>query len=336
MRSLAHVFIAILALTGCSTVEPTGVETGELSGSIGVLHVERSVGERSVGERSVDGSGRTVLRAAFARYQGIDGDSVVRLLGSGSAADLGTCALVDPVDGLGADNADVELLDVGALHVAVADTEARLSPRTFPDLASVLAGVFYAGDAALAMPEPEVDEYELVAEGGVEVGAFEVIVPAPAAVGGVELVGADGTSARLDGSLTEITRSGALTVLWDESTPTTWRCSMRIRTRGSSFGACASRPSTHRASTSRSRASPPCAASRSSSAERYFFFGAPKSLSKMESRLASPLPGVVLTRISESRTMRTASMFFGLSSAARRKQAAASARCPARSSTMPL
>ena len=210
MRSLVLLAIATLLVAGCSTAEPAGVETGALSGSVGVLHVERS---------AVDGSGRTVLRAAFARYQGIDGDSVLRLLGSGSAAELGSCALVDPVDTMGAADADVELLDVGALHVAVADTEARLSPRTFPDLASVLAGVFYAGDAALAMPEPEVDEYQFVAEGGVEVGAFEVIVPAPAAVAGLELVGADGTFAGLDGRLTEITRAGALTLQWDGDDP---------------------------------------------------------------------------------------------------------------------
>jgi len=210
MRSLVLLAIATLLVAGCSTAEPAGVETGALSGSVGVLHVERS---------AVDGSGRTVLRAAFARYQGIDGDSVLRLLGSGSAAELGSCALVDPVDTMGAEDADVELLDVGALHVAVADTEARLSPRTFPDLASVLAGVFYAGDAALAMPEPEVDEYQFVAEGGVEVGAFEVIVPAPAAVAGLELVGADGTFAGLDGRLTEITRAGALTLQWDGDDP---------------------------------------------------------------------------------------------------------------------
>lgn len=214
MRSLALLAIATVLVTGCSTAEPASVETGALSGSVGVLHVERS---------AIDGTGRTTLRAAFARYQGIDGDSVLRLLGSGSAAELGSCALVDPVDTLGTEHADVELLvellDVGALHVAVADTEARLSPRTFPDLASVLAGVFYAGDAALAMPEPEVDEYRFLAEGGVEVGAFEVIVPAPAAVAGLELVGADGTFAGLDGRLTEITRAGALTLQWDGDDP---------------------------------------------------------------------------------------------------------------------
>lgn len=211
MKVRVTILGALLALAGCTSVEPAPAMSA-LSGSVGVLHVERSRAE------SAD-SGRTVLRAAFARYQGIDGDSVARLLGTGSSAPLGACALVDPSDALGAEEADVELLDVGALHVAVAGTEARLSPRTFPDLASVLAGVFYAGDAALAMPEPEVDEYRFLAEGGVEVGAFEVIVPAPADPSAVQLVGADGTFAGLDGRLTEVTREGALTLQWDGEDP---------------------------------------------------------------------------------------------------------------------
>ncbi len=207
--STLAIFLVALALAGCGSVDTTET-SGELRGSIGVLHVERS---------AVDTTEGTALRAAFARYQGIDGDSVLRLLGSGTAAELGTCVPLDATEVIAADDADVELLDVGALHVAVADTEARLSPRTFPDLASVLAGVFYAGDPALALPEPEVDEYRFEAEGGVEVGAFEVLVPAPAEPAGISLIGADGTSARLDGRLAEITRTGVLTLAWDAEDP---------------------------------------------------------------------------------------------------------------------
>src|SRR5690606_37919762 len=99
----------------------------------------------------------TVLHAAFARYYGIDAPSVLALLGSGGA-ELGQCRVDDPDAAsaqLGAGDADVELVDVGALRVTVADTEAELTPRTFPEVASVLAGVFYAGDAALGAPEPD-------------------------------------------------------------------------------------------------------------------------------------------------------------------------------------
>lgn len=223
------VLLLALAFAGCSSVEPSpGMETGALSGSIGVLHVERA-------EIAAEADGHTTLQAAFARYEGIDGDSVLRLLGSHDAAPLGTCAIVDPAAALpspelGTDEADVELVDVGALHVGllrtgVADTEARLTPRTFPDLASVLAGVFYAGDANLPAPsageevDGEVDEYRFRADGSADVGAFEVIVPAPAAPGGVALLGADGTYAHLDGRLAEIAPSDQLTLLWDGEDP---------------------------------------------------------------------------------------------------------------------
>lgn len=224
MRSASFIFPFLVAAgvssTGCSAVEPDASGAGyALEGSIGVLHVERSY-------ESADG--HTVLRAAFARYHGIEGDAVLRLLGSDAAVGLGQCA-IDTSDELaegelGAMDADVELVDVGALDVSVADTEARLSPRTFPDLASVLAGVFYAEsfsgrDAALAWPEAEVDEYRFVAEGSAEVGAFEVVVPAPAQPVALALLGADGTSASLESGLTEVSLTGALTLLWDGEDP---------------------------------------------------------------------------------------------------------------------
>jgi len=219
MRHLSVLLLA-LAFVGCSTVEPApGMETGALSGSVGVLHVERAELGREL-------EGRTTLQAAFARYEGIDGDSVLRLLGSHEAAPLGACTVVDPTGALpgsalpgAVDEADVELVDVGALHVGVADTEARLTPRTFPDLASVLAGVFYAGDANLPAPSLAVDEYRFRADGSADVGAFDVIVPAPAAPSGVALLGADGTYAHLDGRLAEIAPSDQLTLLWDGEDP---------------------------------------------------------------------------------------------------------------------
>jgi hypothetical protein len=225
MRHSFLIFCAV-GLVACSAVEPEPRSSSHaLSGSVGVLHVDRTVEGATV-----DGvGGSTVLRAAFARYRGIDGEAVLRLLGSGSAAGVGRCALsdpagVDPAGALGAGElgtveADVELVDVGALHVSVADTETRLSPRTFPDLASVLAGVFYAGDGPLATPVPELDEYRFRADGSFEVGAFEVVVPAPAAPRGLALVGADGTSAVLDGRLTEVSPSAAVTLLWDADDP---------------------------------------------------------------------------------------------------------------------
>lgn len=214
MRTSVRKVLALalaLAGAGCTaSAEGMGPEvaTPELVGSVGVLHVERVADEREL-SRSVDGvvalegvelegldgadtlepsSARTELSAAFARYRGLDSATVLGLLGGRSPADLEACTFVGADDALvAADVVDdrgwgeVELLDVGTMRVRVADTEASLSPRAFPDLASVLAGVFYAGDASLAVARADADEYTFRADGSTEVPAFEAIVPAPAA-----------------------------------------------------------------------------------------------------------------------------------------------------------
>lgn len=174
---------------------------------MGVLHVERLASESG-------DLGPTVLSAAFARYRGLDAPAVLGLLGSGAAAAPESCAylgaddLVGAHDPLGSLGAEVELLDVGTIQVRVADTEARLSPRAFPDLASVIAGVFYAGDAELAVPRPGVDEYAFQAAGSHELPAFDAVVPAPT----------EARDLRVDGSLvTEpvvLSRDGGFDVAW--------------------------------------------------------------------------------------------------------------------------
>lgn len=223
-RVIAPLVIAA-SIGGCSAAD-TSVDLGPggdaRGGSIGVLHVDRvtphggSTGASTETGASPESS--TVLHAAFARYDGIDAPSVLSLLGSGAGVELGQCRIADPgaeSEPLGAADADVELVDVGALRVRVADTEAELTPRTFPEVASVLAGVFYAGDAALAAPTPDVDEYRFAAGGSAEVGAFEVIVPAPATPSGIALLGADGTGGVLDERVAEVRTAAPLEILWD-------------------------------------------------------------------------------------------------------------------------
>lgn len=204
--------ILALAGVGCGA-DPVGVTPASATeGSVGVLHVERFAGE---GELE---AGPTVLSAAFARYRGLDGPSVLGLLGSGAAASPESCAFVGADDALGADplgvgSAEVELLDVGTIQVRVAGTEARLSPRAFPDLASVLAGVFYAGDAELAVPRADLDEYAFRAAGSDEIAAFDAVVPAPAEPAELRI---DGTMAGEVGSLS---RDGGFDVVWAAGDP---------------------------------------------------------------------------------------------------------------------
>ena len=161
----------VAVLVGCTGAEAGVSSLPQTEGSVGVLHVERVADD-------LEGR-RTVLSAAFARYRGIGPGGVAQLLGSGSFAELESCAYVGPDDAIAPRGAEVELLDVGAIEVGVAGTQARLSPRPFPDLASVLAGVFYAGEADLAVPRADADEYRFVAAGSAEVASFDALVPAP-------------------------------------------------------------------------------------------------------------------------------------------------------------
>lgn len=194
-RSALAVILALVGV-GCGGVETSGAGAALSQGSVGVLHVERVERAGDAGALAED---RTVLSAAFARYRGIEPGAVLGLLGSGAAAAPESCAYVSAADALaGTDAAEVELLDVGTIQVRVAGTEARLSPRAFPDLASVLAGVFYAGDASLAVPRGDLDEYAFQAAGSDEIPAFDAVVPAPASFAELRI---DGVAAAGEPSL---------------------------------------------------------------------------------------------------------------------------------------
>jgi hypothetical protein len=107
----------------------------------------------------------------------------------------------------------VDLLDAGRLEVQVEGDEAPLSARTFPELGSFVAGVFYAEDVQLPRAEPEEDEYRIVASGSEQVPAFDVVVVAPSAPSGVMV---DGT--RADGSAT-LPRNRAASLTWNAGDP---------------------------------------------------------------------------------------------------------------------
>lgn len=196
MRPRSIALTALLALAGCTsaTGEPAEAGTAALEGSVGVLRVERS---------SADvGGARAVVSAAFARYRGLSASDVGLLLGSpsldaASVAELESCAFVSAeapmalVDGSDLVGAQVELMDAGAIHVRVDGTDARLSARTFPDLASVLTGVFYAGDVTTAALSGGPPVYALSAEGSAELAPFEIAIRAPADPVGVRLGGVE-------------------------------------------------------------------------------------------------------------------------------------------------
>ncbi|MDB4974908.1 MAG: hypothetical protein JWN48_3249 [Myxococcaceae bacterium] len=158
---------------------------------------------------------RVVTNAKVARYSGLDGSSVLKLLGV-DVRDGESCSVSGRLDDFPlAPDARVELLSVGDMSLKLGTQAITLSPRLFPDLAATASGWFYAGNAEMsAAPErlsdggvDRGDEYVLAAQGLAGVGRFELSVAAPSEVLGLELAGASlavqGTLSRAsDASLT--------------------------------------------------------------------------------------------------------------------------------------
>ena len=188
--------LAVLVFLGGCTVDvgssadgPTEAGTAALTGTVGVLEIDRRVEDEGA-----------LLTAAFARYHGLAEQDVVTLVSSGARADLDSCTMVEGDVRLPLD-ADVQLVDVGALDVRL-ENEGRatgaslLVARTFPDVASVMAGVFYAGEAQLPLPRADRDSYVVRASGSPEIGSFRVAVAAPAEVAILVYGDEDGRVAR--------------------------------------------------------------------------------------------------------------------------------------------
>lgn len=228
MRVRFGLVLIACALFGASCTSPAETSVAEdvgaaaldaRTGSLGILQVER-LGGRADG---VDAP-PVQLGAAFARYQGLSGDAVVRLLGGRPATAIDACSSSGgELDALVSADASVELLDVGVIEVRVGEAEARLVPRTFPELARVAAGFFYAGDAQLGAVRADLDVYSFRAEGSAELPGFEVAVPVPAELvdvrlDGVALTAPPGELGMADG-IALITRARDLDVTWEGLDP---------------------------------------------------------------------------------------------------------------------
>jgi hypothetical protein len=215
MRARLGLILLASALLGAgctSSADDGGAEAIAASaGSLGILQIEQ------LGAAEAGASGPPAqLGAAFARYRGLSGDAVVGLLGGRAAGAIDACGAPDVgLDSLGAPDASVDLLDVGVIEVRVGEAEARLVPRTFPELARVAAGFFYAGDASLGEVRADLDVYTFRAEGSRELPGFEVAVPAPGALVEVRVGGEPATeAARVD-----VAREHDLELSWEGLDP---------------------------------------------------------------------------------------------------------------------
>jgi len=140
-------------------------------------------------ERSVDGDAegaRLSASAKVARFRGIDGDGLLKVLGA-EPRELETCGSSAGLEGgaLGP-QAQVDLLSVGAIEVGLADQHHSLAPRLFPALATTAAGWFYAGAAELPGPASTGDDpFVLSAAGQAGLGKFELRGSTPRDVHGL-------------------------------------------------------------------------------------------------------------------------------------------------------
>jgi hypothetical protein len=202
-----------LAVCACTQngSEDAGTDIDLGSGSIGLLSVERFVDTESLP--------RLVAGAKIARYHGIQGETLLGLLGA-QPRELESCRVEGGLDqfALSAD-AHLELLSVGDITVRLGETVTTLSPKLFPALASTASGSFYAGDADIVAPRAELDEYLLSAHGEDGVGAFELSAAAPGELAGLA---ADGVKFEVSASPTArmaIARQHSLTLTWEPEDP---------------------------------------------------------------------------------------------------------------------
>lgn len=190
MRLVSSLSVALLGATAvaCGATPDPGPEASSTAATA-IIAVER-----------VSGPGDAVrpdaVSARFIRVrQGVVDDSALRIAGvAEDLPPLGTCAA--PTTGAATFGRNVELLDVGAVTLApsaspigpTAAFDARstvLSPRTMPDPAGVLSGVFYSSRSADAFAAGA--PLSLRAMGGADIEAFALNVNTPHDLGDVHV-----------------------------------------------------------------------------------------------------------------------------------------------------
>jgi hypothetical protein len=205
-RTRALLF-ACAAIAGCTSSgnEDAGAE-GPGPASLALLRLERFQQDAD------EAPGRLVANAKIARFSGLDGSSVLKLLGA-EPRDGEGCTVASRLDAFPlAPEARLELLSIGDISLRTGERVQTLSPRLFPDLASTASGWFYASGAELVPVDGGVerDDYALSASGEQGVGHFDLTLSAPGPVEGLQLDGL-----RLDVVAAKLARAADVQVSWD-------------------------------------------------------------------------------------------------------------------------
>jgi hypothetical protein len=191
-------------------------------------------------ERSVDGDGegtRVAASAKVARFRGIDGDGLLKLLGA-EPRELETCGTSAALDdGVLSPLAQVDLLSVGAIELSLAEQHHSLSPRLFPALATTAAGWFYGAAELPAQPAGTEEPFVLSAAGQAGLGKFELRGSTPREVLGLTLGGAPLEAGAV------LSRAQPLELTWEPSAGAD-RIEIEIFAAGSTLS-CAARDDGH-------------------------------------------------------------------------------------------
>lgn len=187
-RALLFVCAGTIGCTGRGS-DDAGAELGARSASLGTASGSLAFVRLERLAQPEGGAPRLIANAKVARYSGIDGAAVLKLLGA-DVRDDETCTLVSRLDDLSlAPEARVELLSIGEIALRAGELSQPLSPRLFPDLATTAGGWFYAANTDLHAGAAELDEYALSAQGERGIGRFETSIAAPSEVAGLEVAG---------------------------------------------------------------------------------------------------------------------------------------------------
>jgi hypothetical protein len=203
--SAVSLFASLALQPGCSSVgtEDAGVVAPSGVGSLALVRVERQA-------EALESPARITSSIKVARYRGLDGERLLRLLGA-EGRELDACAAIGGLDEAPLpSSAQVELLSVGSIALRLGTREAQphvLSPRLFPALATTAGGFFYAD--AFDGEAGDGPEVVVSAAGRDGVGRFELALTMPEQVSGLEL-----DTLAQDGPIA-LTRDRALELAWE-------------------------------------------------------------------------------------------------------------------------
>ena len=203
LRRSSGLFAVLGALgVGCTGAGPDAVLDADVSSRTqGIVFVER-----------VDdgGGARVHVGGRFFRSQGVQAEALPALVGAPPAASSVGCTERGAMgEGLDSTQAEVQLLDVGAIDARADALVARMSPHRLPDLWNVVSGVVYGLDGQLPA-----GAWQFTAAGDPTTlrGAFDVSGAPPEPM--AELRIGDDALPLAHGAAVSLPRRGGLSLRW--------------------------------------------------------------------------------------------------------------------------